>query len=250
MKLSPVALVALGLLATAPASAHAEEWEVTLTPYLWGTGLKGDLGTLPGLPVVHVDAGVDGLLDNLQMAFSTFGEARRGRWGVLGDFSYTDLGLSKSATVDDPTVTSVGLGSKTTIAALFGAYRVAESDRLSVDVYGGARVTWADNDLRLIGANGAALDTDHKETWVDPVVGGRVIATLNPKWSLTGVGDIGGFGVSSDFAWQLMGAVNYRINDRFSFSVGYRHYGVDYQKDGFVYDAAQSGPIIGSLIRF
>jgi opacity protein-like surface antigen len=67
---------------------------------------------------------------------------------------------------------------------------------------------------------------------------------------LTGVGDIGGFGVSSDFAWELMGTVNYRINDRTSVSVGYRYYDVDYKDDGFVFDAAQYGPIIGSSFRF
>ena len=54
------------------------------------------------------------------------------------------------------------------------------------------------------------------------------------------------FGIGSDLAWQLMGTVNYRINSRFSLSVGYRHYDVGYEDDGFIFDAAQSGPIVGT----
>jgi hypothetical protein len=164
-------------LAAAPAAAQAQEWQFTLTPYLWAPALNGDLGTLPGLPVADVDVKFSDLVDTLQMGFATFGEARNGRWGILGDFNYVDIGASKSTTIRDTAFVAVGLGSKTTFASLFAEYRVSESDNLSVDLYGGARITWADTDLRLTRPNGSVLVADHKETWVDPVVGARVIAT-------------------------------------------------------------------------
>ena len=133
---------------------------------------------------------------------------------------------------------------------LAGAYRVRETQSLALDIYGGARVTWMDTDLTLTLPRGGVLNADHKETWVDPLVGGRVIAAFGPKWSFTGLSDVGGFGISSNRVWQLMGTINYRINDQVSVSVGYRHYEMDYDHDGFVFDADQSGPIVGTSIRF
>jgi hypothetical protein len=247
----PRTLLASLAFATAFAgAARAEDWAFTVTPYFWASGIKGDLKTLPDLPAAHVDANFSDVKDVLQMGFMAFGEARKGRWGVLGDVTYIDLGLSKHATVRDRAYLAAGMGTKTLDTLLAGAYRVHETDKLALDLYGGVRATWMDTDLTLTLPRGGVREASHKESWVDPVVGGRMIATFSPKWSFTAVGDIGGLGIGSDLAWQLMGTVNYKFSDMVSVSAGYRHYSMDYDKGGFVFDADQSGPIIGTSIRF
>ena len=67
---------------------------------------------------------------------------------------------------------------------------------------------------------------------------------------LFGLADVGGFGVSSDSTWQVMGALSYRLTDRIIARAGYRHLEVDYDNDGFVYDVELSGPILGVSFRF
>ena len=47
-----------------------------------------------------------------------------------------------------------------------------------------------------------------------------------------------------------MGALSYRFTDRIVARVGYRYLKVDYDNDGFVYDVALSGPILGMTFRF
>ncbi len=50
---------------------------------------------------------------------------------------------------------------------------------------------------------------------------------LNDRLSLTGYGDIGGFGVGSDFTWQAIAALDWRVSEKSSASVGYRWIQID-----------------------
>ena len=50
--------------------------------------------------------------------------------------------------------------------------------------------------------------------------------------------------------WDVAAALGYRFNDRVSAVAGYRALGVNYDKDGFVFDVVQQGPIMGLVMRF
>jgi len=60
----------------------------------------------------------------------------------------------------------------------------------------------------------------------------------------------GGFGVSSDFDWDLLAAAGYQFNNSISAALGYRALGVNYSHEDFVFDVVQHGPIAGVVIRF
>jgi hypothetical protein len=91
-------------------------------------------------------------------------------------------------------------------------------------------------------------------TWADPVVGlnlrtpgtGRVLARL--------YGEVGGFGLGSDFAWQISPSIGIRAGDAMTFDLGYRWIDTDYE-DGedveqFAYDTMIQGPILGFTFGF
>ena len=63
-------------------------------------------------------------------------------------------------------------------------------------------------------------------------------------------GIIGGFGVSSDLMWDVMGGLGYEVSGSFSVFGGYRAASVDYSNNGFVYDVVQQGPIFAGVFRF
>jgi hypothetical protein len=88
------------------------------------------------------------------------------------------------------------------------------------------------------------------KAWVDPFVGFRGRYDLNDQFYLVGRGDIGGFGVSSDSAWNLYGALGTSINEKTTVEFGYRYYQVDYERGGFLYDVATKGPFIGVRMDF
>ena len=52
------------------------------------------------------------------------------------------------------------------------------------------------------------------------------------------------------FTWSLLSTVNHIFTDNFSVSAGYKVLGVDYRKNGHVYDVRFSGPVLGLTYRF
>lgn len=45
--------------------------------------------------------------------------------------------------------------------------------------------------------------------------------------------------------WDVSINFGYQWGDTFSTTIGYRYLDVDYEDDGFLYDVAQQGPLIG-----
>ncbi len=82
------------------------------------------------------------------------------------------------------------------------------------------------------------------DDWVDPFIGLRARYHWNEKFYLTARADIGGFGVGSDLSWQANGGIGCNLSPTLFLEVTYRALGMDYNKDGFVYDMVAHGPEI------
>ena len=83
------------------------------------------------------------------------------------------------------------------------------------------------------------------------MVGGRWIWGFADDWSFIARGDIGGFQVGYNFAWQTAGIIEWQPFKYASLIAGYRAVGMDYE-DGnkkspnyFNFDATIHGPVIG-----
>jgi hypothetical protein len=251
MKALVPAVVILGSSMAIAAPATAQDLQISVTPYFWAAGIAGDVAPVPGLPTVHTESDFSEVLDTLQMGLASAMEVRAGRWAFVGDLSYVDTGVSAELPAGTPVFSDAGLDTKSLFGTAAASYRLSESaDGDSFDVLAGLRVNWTDNDVRLMRPDGSQVKASDDETWFDPVVGVRAAAQLTERWGVVGYADVGGFGLSSDLTWQAMASVNYRLNDRFSVVVGYRYYAIDYDHDGFVFDVAQYGPLIGTTIRF
>jgi hypothetical protein len=94
--------------------------------------------------------------------------------------------------------------------------------------------------------------------WLDPVIGARIRYAVAPGHELFLRGDIGGFGVGSDFSWQAIGGYgfDFGIYNGITFSgvIGYRALSVDYAEgEGrrrYEFDMLQHGPILGVSMRW
>ena len=87
-------------------------------------------------------------------------------------------------------------------------------------------------------------------SFADPIVGLRVGVNVTDTLSLSVLGDVGGFGVSSDVTWQAFGGLAYRFAQHWSFRAGYRALDVDIEKPDIKLDAVMHGPVFGLGIRF
>jgi len=84
----------------APAPA-VDDWTFVTAAYLWGAGINGKSGVF-GLPPADLDLSFSDILEHLNFAFMGVAEARKGRFMLGTDLTYTKL----SASVDTPPASS------------------------------------------------------------------------------------------------------------------------------------------------
>jgi hypothetical protein len=221
-------------------------WTITVAPYFWAAGMKGDIAQF-GLPQVHVDARFSDILDNLDFAAMAVGEARYDRYSVFGDIMYTKL--SNSATTPNGVVADdIEVTSKTFAGLLGAGYSVIDGPNGRLDVVGAVRLWSTETTISFSGGLLGGVERNDSATWADALAGLKGNYFLTPNVYLTGWAMAGAGG--ADLDWDVMGGVGYKFNDRISAVAGYRALGVDYSNDGFVFDVVEQGPIIGVAIHF
>lgn len=243
--ISAAVFAAISLGVALPASA--QEWTYNISPYLWASGLSGDLGTLPGVPSQDVDLSFKDVLENLDYAVFLVAYARNGDW-VYG-FDGMVVQSSDNQSVNTSNVDSYKLTSRSSSVALTVGHVISRSDTHLVDVYAGGRAWWVETDFKIKGS-GQTVNADSNESWIDPLIGVGSTLQLSEKWGLFGTAEIGGFQVGSDLTWGLLGGARYAVTDTIGITFAYRHMYVDYRKGGFVYEATQTGPVIGASFKF
>lgn len=224
-----------------PASVPSP-WSCRVALYGWVQALEGDVSAR-GIST-PVDFGFDDVLSKLDVALMGVVEVGYGRWSLFADSSYVELG------VGEPTPFGVIAPSfEVKLTQFLGnyaiAYEVVKADTHRLDVYAGARVTRMDVEFDL-----GPISRSADQGWVDPIIGARYQADLGRSFFLRSVGDIGGFGVSSDLTWQAMLGFGYRFNDRGSVMLAYRAISTDYRDGGFQFDVLSHGPLLGVEYKF
>ena len=253
------------------------QWRLSFTPYAWLTWLDGEQTTRGRS--VDVNVNPIQVLGHLErVPFFGYGEARNGPLAVYTDVFYANLGLSgdgvRSRTlapgINGTLSAAIGLDFEETVVEVGGAYEVMKWDsRTAIDVLAGARY-WHQEmgvNLALAGtldvgdlqiSRGFAAARSGSVDWVDPVVGARLRYNLAPGHDVMLRGDVGGFGVGSQFSWNALAAYSFIFakQDGVTYSglLGYRALSADYEQGSgrtkYVYDQVMHGPITGLTIGF
>lgn len=237
---------------TTRADSNTDEgrWQYELTPYVWATGLNGNV-RVNDRPKrgLAVNQEFSDILERLDFgAMGTF-EARKNRWGVLLDGIYFKVSDSHRITGPRGFVSLSATASITQeLYAAGGYFRLTEGET-PVDLVGGLRYNSVRWNIRTSASipvlPGPSRNFSQRKHWVDPYVGLRVQHHLSDKWTLLGYGDVGGFGIGSDLSWQAQAGASYAFSPNMMGKIGYRHLSNDYSKEGFTYDMDSSGIYMG-----
>ena len=223
-------------LASAPAAQDLEvasgdtrgssSWEFTLEPYAWIAGLDGS-ASADGSDSDDLGPDLGEAFGDLEMAAPLAFEARapQGSFALLTDAIYLRL------------ATDEGVSTKTEalLFELAGAVPVGRSD-VAEWLFG---LRWIDVEFDLSDVASA------EEAWLDPFVGARGEFELGGAWSLRLRGDVGGFGVGSDFSWQGVALAGASLGEAWRIDLGYRALAVDFDGGDLRYDAVVHGPVLG-----
>jgi hypothetical protein len=226
-----------------PVSTTAPAWHWRVGLDVWAQALTGD--TMVRGRNVELDLGIDDTLGNLELAAMGVVEVGYGRWSLVADLNYAELSSSRGTA---RTYSTIDLSQFIGNFAL--SCNLIDNGATRFDVYAGARVNSLEMDLNMTVAKIRNIPLSGSKTWTDPIIGVRFQQNLSEKFFFRAVADLGGFGVSSDFTWQALAMLGYRINDCASVVLGYRGIGTDYQDGQFGYDATNHGPLLGFEYKF
>jgi hypothetical protein len=241
----------LGLLATTGtflvgthtmAQSNPGGWQFTVAPYLVAAAMDGTVG-VKGHDVT-LDVPFSKIWDNLHFGGMVHFDMKNDRWLLSSDVIY--MNLQQSAEVANGTAE---VSVTETFFEAAGGYRVSQAFTLLA----GARLVDLGSTLDFTGTN-VSQNGNQSKSWVDPFVGAQLNVALSDRWWLDLHGDVGGFGVGSDLAWQAYADVGYRASDLVSVYVGYRALDMDYESGSgstlFRYDVLTAGPQVGVAFRF
>ncbi len=236
------------LLVLAPRlSIAADKWDFIIAPYVLIPSIDGDasVGRVEG---ADIDVGPKDIVENLELgAMIQFEAHHESGYGLSMAYNFMDLSGGASA----PGRGSLNADIYQGIFEGYGIYRVS-TDKGPLDFYGGIR--WWDIDIELE-VNGLKV-VENTADWVDPVVGVRWMPQISENWHVILKGDIGGFGVGSDFTWNLQGGFMWDATDYLSLVFQYRALSVDYStgtvgtQGRFAYDTITHGPLLGLAFNF
>jgi hypothetical protein len=225
-----------------------KNWYFLAAPYILFPNMTGEIN-VKGIPA-DATANTEDIFTNLDIGGMLYFEANNGKWAIILDGYYVDLGaegatplLSRKATMD----------LKQLAVAVAGMYRLNSWAEAGI----GLRVNSVSSTLTIAPGEHILPGSEFsmEETWYDPLIVARIMTRFNgSKWKLGLLADYGGFGIGSDYAYQINPFVSYQISKLLDIGVAYRLDGKKYETgsgtDLFVYDVILHGPSIGLVFNF
>ena len=255
-------IVALGAgmaeFASGPNAASAQDvstpsgYQFFVTPYLWLASVHATtLTPLERAPQVNSNVSTIDLLSHLDGApFMGSFEARYGSLGFLADAIH--LPVSTKITTHNIFFQGGNAELKADTGTGIALYRFLEDPVQFADAGLGFRAWGFSANLSLNPGllQGAAVNPGGG--WTDPLIGGRYHRELGNGWGLTGYGDVGGFGVGAHVDWQVMGTIDYTLNQSWNLHLGYRslNFNITGSEGRFGFDVHMRGPIFAGTFRF
>ena len=182
------------LLASAPARAQVDGWQFGGSVYMWFAGCNAKVQSGPASgSEVNVSFSEIFTSSWAPPPIMLAAEARNGRFGIAMDLIYLDLESKLS------TKGILFSGGKAEFSSLEwtveGFYRFYEDPTFKLDAGAGFRLWSAKTKLTLKPGLLDGRTAKVNETFVDPIVALRANIILGNAWSITALGDVGGFGI-------------------------------------------------------
>jgi hypothetical protein len=255
----PIALVTPLTLAQGSADASpipkvSDEWRFEVTPYLWGTGIRGTVNLNNGL-AKSAEMSSSNVLSDLKSGGMIAAEAHKGNWGIMGDLISATLQNSGSIPVMTPqgaaTVADKVTLQQTILTGAF-TYTLANTKDAYVDALLGVRAIDITATL-----SGNLVGTPDKETiskktsTVDPIIGAKGRYRIaDSSWYIPFYGDIGSGGGTTNLTWQAMAGIGKTFNKVVDASLTYRALYYDMKDGGVLQKTTMLGPQVAITFKF
>ena len=224
----PVAMLWIASLAVAE-QAQASEWNWSITPYLWGSGVSLSAKVNDREPGIGNEIDFSEIMDKLKMAFAARVEGQRGKLGFFADVFLVDFGddnktFDLGSSLPGQVVAETNLAF--TIFEVGGIYN-PRGDGKGVALLYGARML--DLDLKIDAQYNFNEESTagrnyelNKALW-DALIGVRYVGDLGDRWRYNLEADVSTGG--TDLTWNAQAGVGYAYGKHRQHAVmaGYRY---------------------------
>jgi len=238
-----VSLLSAGIVRAQTWPDSSKTYHLLLEPYLLAPSMSGTVG-IGQLPNTFICVPASELFSHFQIGGMLYAEVHNEKLAFTSDLFYASLGQDASGKIP---IVSGNVTVKQFWWELEGLYKVQSWLEIGV----GARINSVTNGLNInISGPGGTNNKNLTKgaTWVDPLIVTRLKGAINNKWLLQLRADIGGFGLGSQFAWQLQPDVYYRVSKLFEVGLGYRAISMNFStgtqntSSWFLFNMEEYGP--------
>lgn len=255
-------LLAASLAALFPVAAQAqdENWQSTLTIYGWFPAISGT--TSYSYADASIDVSSGQVIDSLKMAFMGAYGAKKGKWGVWTDLTYSDLSGSKQNSRDftvghhalpASANADLSLGTRTLLWTVAGTYELAKTTEYTADFLLGARLldvqqtldVSLNGDIAGLPLPGRNFSSTVDESIWNGIIGikGLINVGDNYKWFVPYHLDIGTG--QSNSTWQANLGIGYRYKWG-AVVASWRYLDYNMKTGDAIQNLSFSGPLVGA----
>jgi opacity protein-like surface antigen len=204
---------------------------------------------VPSLPSVEVNDDFADVLENLDIALMALVEADNGRLYVRSDLFFASL-TSDGSTPSD-LFSGAQLNTETFNLSTAAGIIAHKSETSQLNLFAGGRLWNLNNELTFFPGVAPGRSVEADRTFITPIVGTSGKISLSDTVTATASASLGGFGISgADIEIGVSAGLGVDLSNSFGLTLGYRYLYLDYENDGFIYDLAQHGPLVGVQFRF
>ena len=186
------------------------------------------------------------LISHLRIGFMGMVGAQHGRFVTLGDLVWIRLRDSTHHTFALPTMPQLSSQEKVYFFIFtpeFG-YRMLDGEKFKIDVLGGARLWHLQSTVNFDPSFGI-INLSRTANFADPLMGARFQMPLSSRLLATVWGDAGGWGAGSQLDYQIVGALSFRLGEKWALDAGYRYLYLNNLAGTNKFQIALSGAVLG-----
>ena len=206
---------------------NSDKWNVSLTPFLLLPNVNGNIDSK--FLSANYGIGTADFVNTLNGTFMVNAEAWKGGFFLTPSYIYNHNEIDKTLWTSPGEKLSFNVNPvyKRHIAELIGGWRINLDNKFFFDPYIGLRYTHYEISGNF-STNLQTQDFSEVAQYWDPVLGIKIHYYPHPRIPIEFRGDIGGFGLGSDFTWSTFINTGYSVAPWLDCIVGFAALGNSY----------------------
>lgn len=242
-------------------ATELDAWNFSITPYVWGVHIDGDIEVgvpAEGIPnqLLHLSEKFSDILKHVAAGGMFDINVNRDKFGVFANCMFVNIKGLEVTTSDEFEILVDTKFALFTAGISYKAleHKINQHSKIGLDPYIGVRYTTNTSGAVLAEApEDPTFSSTYDAHWTEPLIGAILLFDINQNWSFKLAGDVGGINKNQD-SYDIIGLIGYKPVKYCTISLGYRQFYQSFTTGSgstyFDWKMHIGGPIAGLTFRF